>query len=149
MRFEARAALLAAALMPASYASADSPPPAIRVDAAWIRWLPAGVPAGGFARLTNLGDKPIALTSASSAAFAEVSIHRTIRRDGVMQMEPVKQIVIGPRSTLDFETAGYHFMLVGPVAAFDRATRVDMTLHFADGASVSASFQIRKPGAAP
>ena len=52
----------------------------IQVDHAWIRWLPAGLPAGGYMSLTNRGDAAVNLVAASSPAYAEVSIHRNVEK---------------------------------------------------------------------
>ena len=38
----------------------------IQVTDAWIRWLPANLPAGGYAKVTNDTDKEIKLVGASS-----------------------------------------------------------------------------------
>jgi len=146
MHLERRRALIAAAWVFASSALADPSAPSVRVDAAWIRWLPAGVPAGGYATLTNFGDKPEVLTAAMSPAFKTVSIHRNVRRGTVVQMEPVDEILINPHSTLDFESAGYHFMLFDARESLEHTTVVDVTLHFKGGGSISAPFRIRKPG---
>jgi periplasmic copper chaperone A len=148
MRFELQALLIASTAMLGSSALANPPAPSVRVDAAWIRWLPAGVPAGGYATLTNFGEKPAVLTAAASVVFNNISIHRTVRRGSISQMESVSEIVINPHSTLDFESMGYHLMLLEPTESLENSTNVDLTLSFKDGGSISAPFQIRKVGAA-
>src|SRR5208282_3001836 len=70
------------------------PPPSIQVKDAWIRWLPAGVPAGGYATLINTGDKPVTLIGVSSAVFSGFRIHRSMARAGTMEMSPVERITI-------------------------------------------------------
>ena len=60
------AATMASLLLPGTFAVAASPGAPIEVVAAWIRWLPAGLPAAGYATLVNRGDKPLSLISASS-----------------------------------------------------------------------------------
>jgi periplasmic copper chaperone A len=118
--------------------------PTIRVEDAWIRWLPAGVPAGGYATLTNTGDKPVIFISASSPEFAEVSVHRSVDRGGMMEMMPVAQIAIVAHSSLNFAAMGYHFMLMQPSKPVKLGDRVPITLHFAGGASLTAQFEVRK-----
>ena len=118
--------------------------PTIRVTDAWIRWLPAGVPAGGYATLTNTGEKPVTLLTASSAEFAEVSIHRSIERGNNMEMMPVERITIDPHSTLDFAATGYHLMLMEPSTSLKPGGRVPITLRFADGSRLTVQFEVRK-----
>ncbi len=130
----------------ASQAVAETPAPApsIRVKDAWIRWLPAGVPSGGYATLINTGEKPVTLIGASSAAFGEVSIHRSIERAGSMEMVPVERITIDAHSTLDFAAAGYHFMLMQPSMSLEPGGHLPITLRFAGGAQLTVQFEVRK-----
>lgn len=118
-----------------------------KIDNAWIRWLPAGVPLAGYASIVNPGDRPIVLVSASSAAFRDVSIHRSIRTDGAVRMSPVGEIAIAPHSSVDFEAEGYHLMLMQPTETLDSQSAIPITLRFADGSSVTVRFQVRKTAA--
>ncbi|HLN48892.1 MAG TPA: copper chaperone PCu(A)C [Steroidobacteraceae bacterium] len=118
--------------------------PTIRVEDAWIRWLPAGVPAGGYATLTNTGEKSLRLIAVSSPAFGEVSIHRSVEHQGMMEMRPVAQIAIVAHSSLNFAATGYHLMLVQPSKPLALGDHVPMTLHFAGGGSLTVQFEVRK-----
>ncbi len=118
--------------------------PRIRVDVAWIRWLPAGLPAGGYMSLTNMGDTAVNLVAASSPAYAEVSIHRSVENGGTIVMQPVAQITIEPHSGVDFSAAGYHFMLMQPTKPLEPGGRVPISLRFADGSSLEVQFEVRK-----
>ena len=118
--------------------------PSIRVEDAWIRWLPAGVPAGGYMTLTNTGDKTLMLIAVSSPDYGEVSMHRSIERQGMMEMTPVAQIAIVAHSSLNFAATGYHFMLMQPSKSVKLGDRVPITLRFADGASLTVQFEVRK-----
>jgi periplasmic copper chaperone A len=127
--------------------SAPVAAPAIRVDDAWIRWLPAGVPAAGYLTLVNTGGGSLALIAAESADFGSVTIHRSVEREGIMRMEEVKEIAVGPHSRLDFGAEGYHLMLMNPQRPIDSAKQIPITLRFRDGASLTIPFEVRKPGA--
>ncbi len=118
--------------------------PTIRVEDAWIRWLPAGLPAGGYATLTNTGDKPLMLIAASSPYYGAVSMHRSVERQGIMEMMPVAQIPIVAHSSLNFAATGYHFMLMQPSKSVKLGDRVPITLRFTDGASLTVQFEVRK-----
>src|SRR5271154_2611630 len=139
---------LAAPILTTTAAPADAPASAdalrIQVDHAWIRWLPAGLPAGGYMSLTNSGDAAVNLVAASSPAYAEVSIHRSVESGGTVAMRPVAQITIEPHSRVDLAAAGYHFMLMQPIKPLEPGDRVPLTLRFADGSSVSVQFEVRR-----
>jgi copper(I)-binding protein len=146
--------LMAAAPALPTLTFADTPGPSttsIAVETAWIRWLPAGLPAAGYLTLTNTGDKPLALDGASSPSYGDVSIHHSIRRGTTETMTPVKEVTLEPHQTVAFESTGYHLMLMQPAAAVTTATRIRITLHFSDASSLTVPFKLRRnaPSARP
>jgi hypothetical protein len=147
MRFEFRRAslcvLVCLTLMFAAARAGDAPVP--RVDAAWIRWLPGTIPAAGYLTLTNAGDRPAVLLSASSPLFGEISLHRTENLAGRMAMAAVDRITIPPHTTLTFETTGYHLMLMQPASPVKPGAHVSITLHYADAPPMPVDFEVRNP----
>jgi hypothetical protein len=118
--------------------------PTIQVLAAWIRWLPADLPAAGYLTLVNTGDKTLRLVAVSSPAYRDVSLHRTVTHGDVEDMVPVKEITLEPHKTLEFETTGYHLMLMQPTASANTGTRVSIVLRFSDGSVLTVPFEVRK-----
>ncbi len=146
--FAAACALLSwASLTSATATGAPGAALSIRVDDPWIRWLPAGVPGAGYFTLINTGDESVALIAAMSADFRDVSIHRSVERGGVMQMEEVREIIVDPHSRLELGAKGYHLMLMNPVRPIESQKRIPITLRFRDGTSLTVPFEVRKPGA--
>jgi copper(I)-binding protein len=126
-------------------AIAATPAATITVNDAWIRWLPANLPAGGYMTLRNTGTRPQTLTGATSPDFGEVSLHHTSQTDGVSQMQPVSQVEIPPGGVLSFGAGGYHLMLEQPTRSLKPGDQVSITLHFAGGSSTTARFEVRSP----
>ena len=123
---------------------------AVQIKAAWIRWLPGGVPLAGYATLTNVSDQPVVLTSVTSDTFHDLSLHQTLHTGGTVRMSPLERISIAPHSTLDFESRGIHLMLMQPRETFDPRGSVPITLHFADGSSQTVNFKsARRPDTSP
>ncbi len=120
--------------------------PTVRVIDAWIRWLPAGVPAGGYATLNNIGEKPVVLIAASSPYFGEISMHRSREHGGTITMTPVERITIDPHSSLNFAAAGYHLMMMQPTRSIEPGERVPVTLRFAGGSTLTVTFDVKTPG---
>jgi copper(I)-binding protein len=118
--------------------------PSIRINDPWIRWLPAGLPAAGYLTLVNTGEGSVVLIAAESANFGSVTIHHSIDREGIMRMEEVKEVAIGPHSRLDFGAQGYHLMLMNPLRPTESAQQIPITLRFRDGASLTIPFEVRK-----
>jgi copper(I)-binding protein len=141
-------AVACAALAGAAAWSADAAP-SIRIDDAWIRWLPGNLPAAGYTTLTNSGEEPVILTGASSPAYGDVSLHRSRTQAGNVEMVPVERIPIGPHASLSFAAAGYHLMLMQPNRPIQPGDHVPITLHFAGGSSLTVSFAVHQPDSAP
>ncbi len=119
----------------------------VEVRDAWIRWLPASLPAGGYVILHNAGEQPVILRAVSSPDYLQASLHRTSVRDGSSSMQPVRQITIPARTDLNFAAAGYHIMLRQPTRPLQPGDHVTIALHFADGSSKSVRFEVRRPDA--
>jgi len=128
--------------------SASVAKPTIRVLTAWIRWLPAGLPAAGYLTLANTGDKPLALESASSPSYGDVSIHRSVMHGTTEEMTPVKAVTLEPHQTLEFQSTGYHLMLMQPTASAGTSAKIPITLRFSDGSVLTVPFEVRKNPAA-
>jgi periplasmic copper chaperone A len=120
--------------------------PALRIEDAWIRWLPANLPAAGYVTLDNVGDKPVTLLAASSPAYADVSLHRSRNQGGSVSMVPVDSVTVEPHSKLSFATAGYHMMLMQPTKPLAPGDHVPVTLRFADGVVLTVNFEVRDGG---
>src|ERR1700722_2485652 len=136
--------LLLAALT--SFALSASPVIDIQARDGWIRWLPAGVPSGGYVILKNTGDAPRVLTGATSPDFGEVSFHQTRENHGVSLMEAITSITIAPHSTMSFSPGGYHIMLMQPTRALRPGDKVSVSLRFADGRTLDVPFEVRSAG---
>jgi hypothetical protein len=117
----------------------------VRAEEAWIRWLPANLPAAGYVTLINDGDRPSTVLAASSPGYGEISFHRSRSQGGSMAMVPVDKITIGPHSTVSFAAMGYHMMLMQPTQSAKPGDHVPITLRFADGSALTIQFEVRKP----
>src|SRR5262245_65424692 len=92
-----RAVALAAAVVFSAGAASAETAGAIAVENAWSREVPAGASVGvGYLAITNSGDEPDRLVSASTSVAGETMIHQTTMADGVMKMRPVPDGVALP-----------------------------------------------------
>src|SRR6266478_8550192 len=115
----------------------------IQVKDAWIRWLPANVPGGGYMTLINVGSAPRVLIGASSPDYGEVSIHRTRIREGVSEMAQVESVELKPLIPVRFAEGGFHLMLMQPKRSLKPGGRALITLRFAQGPPVEVPFEVR------
>jgi copper(I)-binding protein len=123
--------------------AAGPEPSEIQVKEAWIRWLPANVPGGGYMTLVNRGAAPRVLIGASSADYGEVSIHQTRSRNGMSEMTPVASVELKPLVPVRFAQGGYHLMLMQPKRSLKPGDRVLITLRFERGSSTEVPFEVR------
>lgn len=117
----------------------------LRVEAAWLRAMPAGLPAGGYFKLHNAGDGAVSLTGAQSPAYGHVMLHQTTHQSGRAHMSMVQAVEVPPGGTVEFAPGGHHLMLMDPKQPVEPGDRVEVRLQFEGHAPVEASFAVYGP----
>jgi copper(I)-binding protein len=112
------------------------------VSNAWIRALPAHLPAGGYFTLANPGPKAVSLTGAQSAACGSLMLHMTHSMNGMEHMMAVDKIDIPAGGSFAFKPGGYHLMCMDPKGLVP-GTNIAVTLKFADGSTVVTNFAVK------
>lgn len=136
------APLLVAAAFQASARNACDP----EMQDGWIRLGPAAMPMmAGFGRIANPCPTPVEIVSATSPAFAEVSIHETRSVDGVNRMREMERLRIAPDDAAVLKPGGLHLMLMRPHAPLKEGSRVVVTFKLQDGREVLSELVVRKP----
>jgi len=144
----AAAAALAFAAVAAFPASAEGCLP--KVEGAWIRMPPAGLPMmAGYARISNPCKAPLAIVGAHSAAFADTSLHETRVENGVSRMRATPALRLAPGGSAVLEPGGFHLMLMRPVQPLKPGDRVAVEFTLEDGRRFAASFEARPMAPAP
>jgi copper(I)-binding protein len=114
----------------------------VSVEHARIRWLPGDLPLAGYFDLTNKGQRPLTLTGASSEAFGDVMMHRTIHRGGQASMVSAHDLRVLPGQTLHFAPDGYHLMLMDRTRPLAVGDHVPIRLTFSGGRSMDVTFTV-------
>ena len=138
IRYPSRVATAILLLSAASANAAD-----VTVRDGWFRALPAGLPAGGYFTLHNGDAQTITLTGAQSSACGMLMLHKTEDKGGTGMMMDMPAVPVPAGGDLSFAPGGYHLMCMNPAAAMKPGANVPVTLDFADGAKVTASFAVR------
>ena len=97
--------------------------------------------------LKNATDRSARLVSVTSDAFGDIMLHQSLHEGGVERMRMVDGIVVPAHGTVSLSPGGYHLMLMQPAYALKAGEQVVMVLHFADGGSLSAAFEVRPANA--
>ena len=118
----------------------------------WVRLPPAGMAMegmamlAGFGRIENHCPVPVTIVSASSAAFADTSLHETKIVDGVSRMRAVPELRIAPDAAAVLKPGGLHLMLMQPTAPLKAGSRIAVEFELRDGRRLLGEFELRKPG---
>lgn len=111
----------------------------------WIREAPPGAEVmAGYVVVHNPDAIPHVLVGASSPGFAKAMLHQTRETNGVATMVHLKRIEIPAGKAIAFAPGGYHIMLMKPKHHYQAGDKVPVTLRFADGETLTASFVVRK-----
>jgi hypothetical protein len=124
------------------------PAASVAVSDAWVRWLPAGLPMGGYMSLRNTGTRPLRLIGARSASFGMVMLHRSEIIGGMARMVHVDTVTVPPGGSVRFAPGGYHLMLM-QARDVKPGDSVDIDLQFAGHAPLPVSFQVRGASGRP
>jgi copper(I)-binding protein len=98
----------------------------------------------GFGRIANPCPTPVVIVSASSPAFAEVSVHETRVIDGVNRMRELEQLRIAPDGEAVLKPGGMHLMLMRPRAPLSEGSKVVVAFKLQDGREILAELGVRK-----
>jgi copper(I)-binding protein len=120
----------------------------IKASHAWIRLLPADLPAGGYVTLDNESAKSVTLLSAHSDAYSSVMLHQSAAdAHGGSHMQMVDRLVVPAHGRISLAPAGYHLMLEKASRPLKPDDTVDVILDFADGSHLQVPFLIRPANA--
>lgn len=145
----ARVALALSAWMACGIATAmpGAAPPAgcvPKVEGAWIRMPPAGLPMmAGYARVSNPCRVALAIVAAHSDAFADTSLHETRVEGGISRMRATPALRLAPGASATLAPGGFHLMLMRPVKPLHAGDRVAIEFTLEDGRRFSAQFEAR------
>lgn len=141
-------ALLIGAALAAALLTTTAPAAAagLSIEKPWIRLIIKARPAAGYFTVRNDTDKAAELTGAASPACGMVMLHQSVEENGVGKMLPVNSVAVPAHGALTFAPGGYHLMCMQPQAAMAVGKSVPLTLKFADGQSLTASFPVKGPG---
>ncbi len=117
----------------------------VKIEKPWMRMIIKARPAAGYFTLHNETDKTVTLTGASSSACGATMLHETKEVNGVAKMMHVMGIKVPAGGTLTFQPGGYHIMCMKPQASMVVGKSVPVTLKFADGKTLSATFPVTGP----
>lgn len=134
--------LAACALLACSGTALAAAPTGVRVEKAWIRWLPANLPSAAYVVIVNSGNAPTSLTGASSPDYAHSMLMHSLLAQDDSRMVPVARLDVPAHGSVKLAPGGYHIMLSGAKRPLKPGDKVPMTLKFADGTTLQVDFSM-------
>ena len=119
----------------------------VHASDAWIRLMPAQLPAGGYVTLHNDGDQPATLQGATSPSYGSVMLHQSSTETGMGRMQMVDHLVVPAHGDVALSPGGYHLMLMDAAKPVQVGQQVQIVLHFADGSTLATDFVTRPANA--
>lgn len=127
-------------IVTASATAVADPPGSIHVEGAWIRWLPASLPAAGYVTIVNGGEAAVSLTSASSPDYGSVKLMQSRLAHGDSSMVNVARIEVPAHGRASLAPGGYHLMLMHAARSIHPGGKVTVKLRFANGTALQVIF---------
>jgi copper(I)-binding protein len=140
-------------------AACQQQPAETRADGAWVR-LPAvsGNPGAAYFTIRG-GSEPATLVAVKAPFAVRAELHESMSKEsgathdghagmkgGAMSMQPVKDVTVPARGTVEFAPGGKHVMLYDIGPAVKPGERAPLTLSFADGKTIEVKAIVVGPG---
>jgi copper(I)-binding protein len=115
------------------------------IDNAWVRAMPPTQSStAGYLTVFNGGDSVVQIIAASLTPVADVEMHNSIEVDGLMRMERIHKVKLGPGEKIDFTPGGKHLMIMGLDKMPAPGDTVELCLEFDTGQVVCAQADVRR-----
>lgn len=119
------------------------------VDKAVINLSPVeGNPSSGYLEIHG-GRTDVSLVAVTSDDVLRIEMHETVEKDGMMTMQPLKEVKIPSGETVKFEAGGKHLMVWGVGGGSIAQKRLKLLFIFSNDERIEVDALVRKIGDAP
>ena len=122
-----------------AHAAADG----LSLSKPWVRMIIPSRPAAGYFTLSNATTKPQVLVEVTSPACGMIMLHQSLETNGTQHMIMLESVTVPAHGAVTFAPGGYHLMCMSPSNDVAKGHSIPITLHFADGAVLTANFPVR------
>jgi periplasmic copper chaperone A len=114
----------------------------IEVKDAWLRTGAEGLNTALYFKIENNSEKPDTLYKVSSDIAKHVMMHETYKKDGMMGMREIKDIIIKPNSSVEFKPGGYHVMVMNLKRDVKQGEKIGFILYFKSAGELNISASV-------
>ena len=117
----------------------------VAIEHPWSRPTPPGTPMGvGYLVIRNHSDRDVTLISASTPRADHVSMHKTLMKDGVMRMEPLKDgLAISAGEAVELKPLSYHLMLEKLTEPLKEGETIPLVLEFEGAEAIEVELSVQ------
>ena len=110
----------------------------------WIKAVPKGQKiSAGYVEIVNNTQKDISLIKVESDIAEYSELHTHFKKEGMMRMRQVKNIVIKSLQSQTLKPLSYHIMLIQLKRPLIKGESIPITLIFADQSKYKVDFVVR------
>ena len=110
-------------------------------------WIPEPPPVASvlaaYLQIRNTSAKAIDIIKIESGHFTRIEIHRTIEKDGMMQMDHLEKLTIPAHSNIELSPGGLHLMLFNPKQTLRSGDKVVLEFVFSDSQRMTIHAKVR------
>jgi copper(I)-binding protein len=115
----------------------------IDIKDAWLRTGAEGLNSALYFKIENKSEKPDTLYKVSSDIAEHVMMHETYKKNDMMGMREIKNLVIKPNSTVEFKPGSYHVMLMNLIKDIKNGDELNFTLYFKSAGEINIKAIVR------
>jgi periplasmic copper chaperone A len=102
----------------------------VEIKDAWLRTGAKGLNSALYFKIDNNTAKPDTLYKVSSNIAQHVQMHETYKKNDMMGMREINNLVIKPNSSVEFKPGSYHIMLIDLRKDLKAEEQIDFMLYF-------------------
>ena len=115
----------------------------LEVKDAWLRTGASGLNSALYFKIENNTEKPDTLYKVSSDIAQHIMMHETYKKNDMMGMREVKNIVIKPGSSVEFKPGSYHVMLMELKKDLKEGDETNFILHFKSAGEMKITAKVK------
>ncbi len=119
--------------------------PKVSVKDAWVRPAGTGMNSALYFTVENHTEKTDVLYKVSSSVAWAVQLHKTVSKDGLMEMVHIKSLRIAGRQSIKFAPGGYHVMLIKLKKDLKPGSSIHFTFFFKKAGKVKVTAVVKRP----
>ncbi len=115
----------------------------IEINNAWVRPAGKGMNSALYFELKNSSANSDELFKVSSNAAELVQLHKTVNKNGLMEMKEIKSLKINGNQTIKFAPGGYHVMLIKLKKDLKTGNKIGFKFYFKKAGIIKADAVVK------